>query len=172
VNDLEVRVRLAETSDLPRLASFACSTGVPWEDEVQAQIRGPLPTRYLTSPPKWDGRMVVAVTPTNELLAVGAHRIEPIFVPDIGYIEVVAVALGARGTLTDVGGRRKISLGELILLTMMDQMARLGRHFQTFARVDRRNARSLALCDRVGLGEEQPDPDFPELVQRWGDLPS
>ena len=171
MSDPEVRVRPADDSDLPRLASFTCSTGLPWEDAVQEQIRGPLPRRYLSLPPMFDGRMVVAVSREQQIVAIGAHRVEPIFVPDVGYVEVVAVALDARGTLVNAGHDRKISLGELIVLTMLNQMTRLARHFQAFARVDRRNTRSLALCDRVGLREEHPDPGFPELVQRWGDLP-
>lgn len=57
------------------------------------------------------------------------------------------------------------------LLTIFRQMRALGRHPRTFARVDRRNARSLALCDRVGLVEERPDPHDGTLVQRWGQLP-
>lgn len=50
-------------------------------------------------------------------------------------------------------------------------MLALGRHPRTFVRVDRRNRRSLALCDRVGLREERPDPHSDLLVQRWGELP-
>lgn len=53
---------------------------------------------------------------------------------------------------------REISLGELMLLAIFKQMLSLGRHPRTFVRVDRRNQRSLALCDRVGLTEERPDP--------------
>lgn len=43
-----------------------------------------------------------------------------------------------------------------MLLAIFKQMIALGRHPRTFVRVDRRNQRSLALCDRVGLTEEAP----------------
>ena len=45
-----------------------------------------------------------------------------------------------------------------MFLAIFKQMLALGRHPRTFARIDRRNQRSLALCDRVGLAEERPDP--------------
>jgi hypothetical protein len=44
-----------------------------------------------------------------------------------------------------------------MMLTIFQQMVRLGRHPRTFVRVDRRNTRSLALLDRVGLTEDRPD---------------
>jgi hypothetical protein len=65
---------------------------------------------------------------------------------------------------------RKISLGELMLYAIFKQMLALDRHRRTFVRVDRRNDRSLALCDRVGLSEERPD-QHRGLAQRWGELP-
>lgn len=105
------------------------------------------------------------------MLAVGTHHIEPTLVPDVGYTEVIAVALQARGTLIELPGGRQISLGEFLLLTIFRQMRMLGRHRRTFVRVDRRNVRSLALCDRVGLSEERTDPHDRALVQRWGELP-
>jgi RimJ/RimL family protein N-acetyltransferase len=58
-----------------------------------------------------------------------------------------------------------------MLLTIFKQMIVLGRYPRTFVRVDRRNRRSLALCDRVGLTDEHPDPHSDLLVQRWGELP-
>jgi hypothetical protein len=57
-----------------------------------------------------------------------------------------------------------------MLLTIVRQMRTLGRHRRTFVRVDRRNTRSLALCDRVGLTDERRDPHDDSLVQRWGEL--
>jgi hypothetical protein len=58
-----------------------------------------------------------------------------------------------------------------MLFTIFQQMRALRRHPRTFVRVDRRNTRSLALCDRVGLTEERPDLHKSGLVQRWGELP-
>jgi hypothetical protein len=166
-----LRVRPLRAEDAALLACFHCSDGEPWEDEVQTQLRGPLPRRYLASPPYFDGRMLLALGPADDLLVVGAHHVEPQLTPDVGYTEAVAVALHARGTLVELPGHPPISLGHFMLLTIFRQMRRLGRHQRTFVRVDRRNARSLELLDRAGLTEERPDPQSPQLVQRWGELP-
>ncbi len=166
----EVLIRALTAGDLPALGSFRCSDGEPFEDVVEQQIRDPLPLRYLASPPRFDGRMLIGTDREGRILVVGAHHIEPTLVPDVGYTEVIAVASEARGTLVQLPQEREISLGELMLYAIFKQMLALGRHRRTFVRVDRRNHRSLALCDRVGLSEERPD-QHPGLVQRWGELP-
>jgi hypothetical protein len=172
VNAADLRVRALVASDLAALAAFRCSTGAAWERVVEEQVRGPLPRRYLASPPRFDGRMLIACASDGAILATGAHHIEPTLVPDVGYTEVVAVALDARGTLVELGDESPVSLGAFMFLTIFRQMRELGRHRRTFARVDRRNERSLALCDRVGLVEDWPDPHDAGLVQRWGELPA
>jgi hypothetical protein len=171
VNVADVRLRPIAAADLQALANFRCSTGEPWEAAVEEQIRGPLPRRYLASPPRFDGRMPLACASPAAVLAVGAHHIEPTLVPDVGYTEVIAVALHMRGTLVELADGLAVSLGALMLLAIFRQMRELGRHPRTFVRVDRHNVRSLALCDRVGLVDERPDPHDDTLVQRWGELP-
>jgi hypothetical protein len=166
----EVLIRALTAADLPALGAFRCSDGEPFEDVVEQQIREPLPLRYLASPPRFDGRMLIGTDREGRILVVGAHHIEPTLVPDVGYTEAIAVASEARGTLVEFSQQRTISLGELMLYAIFKQMVALDRHPRTFVRVDRRNARSLALCDRVGLSEERPD-QRPDLVQRWGELP-
>ena len=165
----EVLIRALTAADLPALAAFRCSDGEPFEDVVEQQIRDSLPLRYLASPPRFDGRVLIGAGPDGQILVVGAHHIEPTLVPDVGYTEVIAVASDARGTLVQLPQGREISLGELMLYAIFKQMLALGRPPRTFVRVDRRNSRSLALCDRVGLSEERPDV-HPDLVQRWGEL--
>lgn len=167
----EVLIRALSEDDLSSLAAFRCSTGEPWEELVEEQIRSPLPRRYLVSPSRFDGRMLIGTSLDGDILVVGAHHIEPTFEPDIGYTEVVAVSLAASGTLVQLPEGREISLGELMFLAIFKQMIALGRYPRTFVRVDRRNRRSLALCDRVGLTEEYLDPHSDLLVQRWGELP-
>lgn len=167
----EVSIRALTADDLRGLANFNCSTGTPWEDVVEEQIRGPLPRRYLASPPRFDGRMLIGTDANRNVLAVGAHHIEPTLEPDVGYTEVVAVSLEARGRLVQLPGDQMVSLGEFMFFTIFKQMLSLGRHPRTFVRVDRRNQRCLALCDRVGLVDEHPDPQSGHLVQRWGELP-
>lgn len=172
MNTSDLRVRPLMPADLAALDAFRCSTGESWEDTVEAQVRGPLPRRYLAVPPRFDGRMLVGCDRNGEILVVGAHHIEPTLIPDVGYAEVVAVALHARGTLIELPGGETVSLGAFMLLTIFRQMRDLGRHRRTFVRVDRRNTRSLALCDRVGLTDERPDLVDDTLVQRWGELPA
>jgi hypothetical protein len=167
----DLQVRGVTDGDRELLAKFTCSSGEPWEDVVQRQIRGPLTSRYLSTPPYFDGRMLVGLDGRGELLLVGAHHIEPLLSPDVGYTEVIAVALRARGTLVELSNTEPISLGHFMMLTIFKQMQRLGRHQRTFVRVDRRNTRSLALLDRVGLREERDDLQDERLVQRWGELP-
>ena len=167
----ELTVRAATQADRELLAAFSCSTGEPWEDLVEQQIRGPLSSRYLASPRYFDGRLLLGLDGDGALLVVGAHHIEPALVPDVGYTEVIAVALGARGTLVELPHGESVSLGQFMLLVIFQQMRRLGRHRRTFVRVDRRNARSLALLDRAGMTDERDDPDDPRLVRRWGELP-
>jgi hypothetical protein len=165
----DLQIRGLRPGDLEVLGSFTCSTGEPWEDVVEQQIRAPLPLRYLQTPPYFDGRMLLGIDPAGDLLVVGAHHIEPSMVPDVGYTEVIAVAREARGVLVEMPEGEQLSLGHFMLLVIFQQMRRLGRHARTFVRVDRRNTRSLALLDRVGLSEERDDASA-ELVQRWGEL--
>lgn len=115
--------------------------------------------------------MLLGTNHDGDILVIGAHHVEPTLLPEVGYTEAVAVSLAARGTLVQLPEERGVSLGELMLYATFKQMRALGRHPRTFVRVDRRNRRSLALCDRVGLTEERPDPHSGLLVQRWGELP-
>jgi hypothetical protein len=170
VKAADLHIRGLRPADRATLAGFSCSTGEPWEEVVEQQIRGPLPLRYLDTPPYFDGRMLLGFDREDRLLVVGAHHIEPGLSPDVGYTEVIVVSLDARGVLVELPAGEQISLGHFMLLTIFQQMRRLGRHPRTFVRVDRRNTRSLALLDRVGLTEERPD-QRPDLVQRWGELP-
>jgi hypothetical protein len=73
----EVLIRALTADDLPSLVAFRCSTGAPWEEVVEEQIRGPLPRRYLASPPRFDGQILVGADPGGTVLVVGAHHIEP-----------------------------------------------------------------------------------------------
>jgi hypothetical protein len=91
----QLRVRALAQDDLPLLSAFTCSTGEPWEEQVERQVRGPLPRRYLSTPPYFDGRMLLGFDDAGQLLVVGAHHIEPTMTPDVGYTEVIAVACRA-----------------------------------------------------------------------------
>jgi hypothetical protein len=85
VKAANLQIRGLRPDDRTVLGRFTCSTGKPWEDLVEEQIRGPLPLRYLDTPPYFDGRMLLGFGPAGDLLVVGAHHIEPSMVPDVGY---------------------------------------------------------------------------------------
>jgi len=172
-------VRTARQTDLQPLASFTCSTGPVWEQEVQEQIRGPLPRRYLThNNLDLDPRLLLCTSPDEELLAVTAHHIETVPVRRDGelvdlrptYIEVIAVALPARRTTVTVEDRPAISMGEFMFdAVITDIRQRPKRDPYVFARVDPRHKISLGFCDRVGLVLEKPN-EHPDYIQRWGHL--
>jgi hypothetical protein len=121
----------------------------------------PEPERQRVSSDEEEGALLFSIPSTDE---------ELLELTDVGYTEVIAVASHAHGTLVQLPREREISLGEFMLYAVFEQMVVLGRHLRTFVRVDRRNRRSLALCDRVGLSEERPDQNA-DLIQRWGELP-
>lgn len=107
----------------------------------------------------------------GELLMVGAHHSEPSLSPDVGYTEVVASRCEHEGRLSSFPVPSRSRSAIFMMLTIFQQMLRLGRHPRTFVRVDSRNTRSLTLFDRVGLREEHDDTQDEGLVQRWGELP-
>jgi len=172
-------VRTARPADLQALASFRCSTGPDWEQEVEKQVRGPLPRRYLThNDLDLDPRLLLCTGPDGEILAVAAHRVEPVPVFRDGklvdlrptYIEVIAVALSARRTTVTVDDGPPISMGEFMFEAVItDVRQRPNRDPYVFARVDPRHKISLRFCDRVGLVLERPN-EHPDYIQRWGDL--
>jgi len=72
-------VRMAGEADLQSLASFTCSTGPAWEQEVENQIQGPLPRRYLAQrSTEFDPRLLLCTSPDDEIIAVAAHLVETV----------------------------------------------------------------------------------------------
>jgi hypothetical protein len=175
----QLAVRAVRNEDLTALAGFSCSSGTEWEEEVEEQIRGPLPHRYLG----WvgsdaDPRMLVVLAQDGDILAVAAHHVEakvvgvPGGVQDIRptYLEVLAVSLRARRTVVDIGQDPALTFGEFTYdVTMTDIRNRTGRDPLIFGRVNWEHVISLAFCDRVGLSTELVNED-PTYVQRWGDV--
>ncbi len=172
-------VRTVRSADLQSLASFECSTGPVWEQEVQEQIRGPLPRRYLgNTSPDLDPRLLLCTGPDEQLLAVAAHHVEPLPVRRDGelvelrptYIEVIAVALSVRRSTVTAEEEPASSMGEFMFDALItDIRQRPKRDPYVFARVDPRHKISLGFCDRVGLVLEKPN-EHPDYIQRWGDL--
>jgi hypothetical protein len=75
VKAADLTIRGLRRADGSPLKGFACSTGQPWEELVEKQIQGPLPGRYLDTPPYFDGRMLLGFDTDGRLLVVGAHHI-------------------------------------------------------------------------------------------------
>lgn len=92
MNAADLQIRGLRSADVAVLKTFACSTGEPWEDVLEQQIQGSLSSRYLSTPPYFDGHMLLGFASDTRLVVVGAHHIEPGLSPDVGYTEVVAVA--------------------------------------------------------------------------------
>jgi len=172
-------VRIARQTDLQPLASFRCSTGPVWEQEVEEQIQGPLPYRYIgNEDQQFDPRLLVCTGPDGEILAVAAHHIETVPVLRDGelvelrptYIEVIAVALSVRRSTVTAEEEPASSMGEFMFDALItDIRQRPKRDPYVFARVDPRHKISLGFCDRVGLVLEKPN-EHPDYIQRWGDL--
>lgn len=167
-----LRVKVLAKRDLDALAAFRCSSGDAWEHLVEQEVQGPLPKRYLAPRfPAFDPRMLLVIRQSDsEILAIGAHHIEPtVHEPTISYTEAIAVALSARGTLVETEGK-PISLGHYTFAALVQDMLNRGRAPITFGRVDRRNARSIALCQRIGLVLEKECSGHPGLMELWGDI--
>jgi hypothetical protein len=172
-------VRTVRSADVQALGTFRCSTGPVWEQEVEDQIRGPLPHRYIGhEDPEFDPRLLVCTGPDDEILAIAAHRVETVRVLRAGelvdlrptYIEVIAVALAARSTTVNIVEGPAISMGTFMFDSLLtDVLQRPSRDPHVFVRVDPRHKISLRFCDRVGLALEKPNPR-PDYIQRWGDL--
>lgn len=154
VDDLEVRV--LQRADLKALKKFSCSLGLPPEQEVEAQVRGPLPLRYLGVPDaEHDPRMIVCFDPDKEILAVGAHHVEAMPVRkrdseeviDIRptYLEVVAVSVDARRTTVDHGdGEPPQRFGHFMFDTLINDIrARPNRTPMVFGRIHKDHGEAL-----------------------------
>ncbi len=86
------------------------------------------------------------------------------------YLIVAAVRLDLQGALLDIEpfeDGRPVTLGRLLMQTIIDDLP--DRPGLVHAIVARDNARSLKLCDRIGLVDERPDTHA-QFVHRLGRL--
>jgi hypothetical protein len=161
------------------LAAFRCSTGPWYEDDVESFITRRLIGRHVRRQPHVDHRVIGLELPDHGLVAVTAH--EQDFTTDgphdltSSLWIVAAVVRHLQGAilpeidpLDDSG--RPVSLGRYLAETALSDIAAADRAPVVRAIVARENTRSLALCDRLGLGQSQPDADA-RFVQRLGVLP-
>lgn len=112
------------------------------------------------------------------IIAVGAHEQDLLRrqgeVLTGTYLECAAVALDYQGAALadvdplDVDGR-PVTVGRYLLEAMLSDIAELDRAPIVRAIVARANTRSLRLCNRIGLHDQQDDTDE-RFVQRLGRL--
>jgi hypothetical protein len=159
------------------LRSFVCSTGAWYEDDVerfvQKRLRGHCEWRKAHA----DISVIVlaAAEDLDDILAVGAHELDPQVTEDGQHLEgtyliVAAVRRDLQGREVDVESfedGRPVSVGRLLMESLIDDLPE--RPGVVRAVVARDNARSLRLCGRIGLRDERPDADH-RFVQRFGRL--
>jgi len=173
----EPQARRLRPGDWQRLKSFACSTGVWYEEDVERFVRTRLRGHYEWRKSHTDISVFVLAAAGDpwEILAVGAHELDPQITADGqplegSYLIVGAVRRDLQGREVDVEpfeDGRPVSVGRLLMETLIDDLPE--RPGAVRAVVARDNARSLRLCERIGLREERPDADH-RFVQRLGRL--
>jgi hypothetical protein len=158
------------------LAAFRCSTGPWYEDDVERFVNSRLVDRHKERREHTDHRVIGLELPDRGLIAVGAHEEDLIRDGEVEVtstlLEVGAVAVEFQGaTLADVEpldpDRRPVSVGRWLMEVILGDVAETRRDPIIRGIVARENARSLALCRRVGLVHERDDADS-RFIQLWG----
>jgi hypothetical protein len=162
-------------ADRDLLAAFRCSRGSWYENRVEQFIREQLADYHEWRAPHTDHQMIGLELPDRGLVAVAAHE-EDLVVDGrtqvtSTYWEIAAVATELQGAvLPQVPAyepERPVTLGRHLAAAALSSIVDTGRHPVVRAVVARENARSLAMCSRVGLLAEREDEDL-QYVQRWG----
>jgi len=161
--------------DRDALASFRCSTGAWFEDEVESFVATQLLRRHAARRLHTRHTVIGLEAESGELVAVGAHEEDLLHDGDSPFtstfLVVAAVAVEAQGgTLPDVeplDEGRLVSVGRYLLEVLMSDADAAAREPVFRAVVAKDNVRSLALCTRVGLTRVLADRD-PRFEQRLG----
>jgi hypothetical protein len=165
-------------ADRELLAGFRCSTGFWFEEDVETFIRTRLIDYHDWRAPHTGHAVIGLELDEVGLVAVGSHEAD--LVRDgraeltATLLECAAVALECQGAvLGDVDpldpDGRPVTIGRYLLEAMLSDAGELDRAPIVRAIVARENTRSLRLCDRIGLLNEQEAPDS-RFVQRLGRL--
>jgi hypothetical protein len=171
-------VVLSRTKHEAELSSFRCSTGAWYEDEVEQMVQHELAPRIDS---EWSRALdfcaLGLVDHLGRLVAIGAHH-EVDFAnrdPPGTRLWLAAIAVSHQGArisgILQTGGQ-SFSLARYLLQVMIaDSLNRPHKRERSFVgTVAKDNYRSLALCERIGLRRELPDPRDDRYVQRLGIL--
>lgn len=173
----EPQARRVRQGDWDLLRSFACSTGAWYEDEVERFVQTQLRGHYELGKAHADVAVIVLASAEDpgEILAVGAHELDPQVAEDGQHLEgtyliVAAVRRDLQGVEVDMEpfeDGHPVSVGRLLMETLIEDLPERSGVVRAVVAAD--NARSLRLCERVGLRHERPDADQ-RFVQRLGRL--
>lgn|GEM_PF-978618 len=167
--------RYLGSQDRASLATFKCSTGVWFEEDVERYVSHRLADAHDRRRAHTDHTIIGLVLPDRGLVAVAAHEQDLTADGDRELTStrwvLAAVAVGLQGAvLRDVApydDDRPVTLGRHLAEVTLSDIVATRRDPVVRAIVARENARSLALCRRVGLARSRPDAD-PRYVQRLG----
>lgn len=143
-----VAVRPARRADTAALATFRCSTGAWFEDEVEDYIR----TRAMGHAAAKDNYHLLVACEGPRILAVLGHADEALIFPDgdtswAARLQVVAIATTDQGRQLSNAGR----LSDVLMATLITAALREHETEVVTAIVAQENSRSIALCERNGL---------------------
>jgi RimJ/RimL family protein N-acetyltransferase len=141
-----LRGRDANRTDASVLASFRCSDGPRWADDVEGYVRASLEWRD-----QQPGRVVkVFENDAGNLLAVAAFEPEDLQEPSRGFF----LSYLATNLAFQRGG-----IGRLVVLSLIDHLATLAPGAPLTWLVHPSNMASHALCASINAGEPIPEPD-------------
>lgn len=174
----EPLARHIREEDWRQLAAFACSTGAWYEEDVQAYIRNDLRAAVAWRVEHLGTSVLVLASAADpsQILAVGSHEIDDQRTADGAAVEGNMLIAGAvrvdfQGVQVCVPSfdedGRPVSIGRYLMQALIDDLPENAGAVRTV--VARENARSLKLCDRIGLRDELDDKDL-RYVQRLGRL--
>jgi hypothetical protein len=163
---------LATSYDADALAGFACSSGAPFEDEVERYVREQA-SRDAEHARRTGGpyRLLVFETGEAELVAVGAHTAVSLRLPgahreSVPLVKLVVVALARSWQGRRLAGGERLS--DAVLTAMIAHARRTHGRDVVAGIVARRNYPSLSLCRRNGLTTQfEYGPDYVTLVGRF-----
>ncbi len=177
---LTPEARALGEADAAELRGFTCSTGLWYEDEVQQFVRRQLIDRHGHRSPHSGHRVVGLELVGVGIIAVGSHESD--YARHVGgtvlitHLEVVAVRIEYQGvvlpTVDPLEAGRPVTLGRYLMEVLLSDIAgHLDRQPFLKTIVARENAKSLALCDRIGLTRSSGVGDA-RYEQRMGRMAS